>query len=76
MSLVFAALGVLAGLVQASLLVRTAKGTPGPFSLLLRLSIVAAVLVGAAVSGVLLPAAGGWLGGYLVAVLVGYWRLR
>ena len=76
MSLVFAALGVLAGLVQASLLVRTAKGTRGPFSLLLRLSIVAAVLVGAAVSGVLLPAAGGWLGGYLVAVLVGYWRLR
>ena len=76
MPIVFGTLGGLAGLLQASLLARSAKGTPGPLSLLLRLGIVAAVLVYAAVSGSLLLAAGGWLVGYLAAALASYWRLR
>ena len=76
MSAVFGISGVCAGLAQVWLLLRSAQGSVGPFALLLRLGLVAAVLVTAVLFGFLQSAAGGWLAGYLVAVIVGVRRLR
>jgi hypothetical protein len=57
-----------AGAVQAGLLARTARGDAGPFSFLLRLMLIAAVLFAAARAGHLPAATAGWFAGYVASV--------
>ncbi len=62
--------GVLVGWAQAVLLLKDAQRRGSVPTMLLRLVMVAAVLVPAALSGHLLGATAGWLGGHLVSVVV------
>lgn len=71
----FAFLGALTGALQAGLLGRAAARGPHPLWLLARLTLVGGVLLCAARAGHLLPAAAGWLVGFLVATVWVHRRL-
>jgi len=62
----FAVLGLAAGAIHAHWLARVARGVSGGWSLPLRMGLVAAVLVPAALNGALLVAAAGWFAGSLL----------
>ena len=68
-SVVFALLGTLAGVVEIVLLRRTVGPGVGPFGVVVRLLLVGSVLYIAALEGHLIPAAAGWAVGFLGAMV-------
>ncbi len=68
--------GVLAGIAQAGLLGRSARGVPSPSAFFLRLALVGGVLYLAARTGHLPLGAAGWLLGFSAGVAMVYRRLR
>lgn len=72
----FLATGAAAGVIQATMLARTGGVGLAPLLFLVRLGLVAGILVTAAHSGRLWPAASGWMAGFLLTVLWVQWRLR
>jgi hypothetical protein len=71
----FIVVGVVAGTVHARMLARAAAQVPHPLALALRFSLVACVLVTAAVTSHLFAAAGGWAAGFAVAAVISHRRL-
>jgi hypothetical protein len=69
-SVLFALLGVALGAAQASMLGRAVRARSALAPPLVRIGLVAVALGAAAWVGHLLPAALGWLGGFVVAVAV------
>jgi hypothetical protein len=69
-ALLYFGMGAAAGVAQSALLRRDATAGPRHFGLLLRLVVVGAVLVTAAVSGHLWEAAGGWALAYGLTTLL------
>jgi hypothetical protein len=76
MPIVFGLVGAAVGASQAALLARTARGGVHPLWFFLRFALVAAVLLVAARSGAVLPAAAGWAVGFVISAVTAYWRLR
>jgi hypothetical protein len=76
MAWLFAVSGAAAGAVQARLLGRAARTSPGPLGALGRLLLVAAVLVVAARAGHIAAGSAGWATGFLVGAVLVYRRLR
>jgi hypothetical protein len=74
MTLLFFALAAVAGVLQSLHLRRSARGTPGPFAVLLRLGLVAGALAVAAVNGHILAAAAGWSLAFLLSGALIVWR--
>jgi hypothetical protein len=63
------------GVLHARMLASAAARGPHPLTLLLRFSLVAGVLVVAALTGHLFAAAGGWAAGFAVAAVISHRRL-
>lgn len=72
----FIALGAAAGLGQAALLARDARGGTGAGGVLLRLLLTGAALLLAATRGHLLAAAAGWAAGFAAGTIGAARRTR
>jgi len=76
MDVLFVMLGVGAGVIQASLLRRSAGAVGSPLGFVARFVIVGGVLVGSALAGSLLPGVLGWAVGFAAALVTFARRMR
>lgn len=76
MTWLFALLGLVLGVTQARLLLRSVRGKAQPLHAILRLALVAVALVFAARAGHLLACAGAWFIAFAASALVLQRRLR